>query len=70
MSKTWKIAFCLTIDATWIEDGFDMTPALLREIIHDGILDYAYDEEKRVTNIVIREVPEKLAKTRAEGSNP
>jgi hypothetical protein len=57
MSKTWKVSFCLTVDASWIEDGFDLTPALLEEVIQDGILDYAYDEEKRLTDMVIREVP-------------
>jgi hypothetical protein len=54
--KTWKVSFCLTVDVSWIDEGFDLTPALLKEVIQDGIVDYAYYGEKRVTDIVIREV--------------
>jgi hypothetical protein len=56
MSKTWKVSFQLTVSHNWIDDGFDLTPEILKEVIHDGILDYAYDEEKEVRRIVIRVV--------------
>ena len=57
MAKTWHVSFDLTVSAAWIDDGFDLTPALLEEIMKDGILDYAYDEEKKIEHIRIKEKP-------------
>jgi hypothetical protein len=62
MSKTWKVTFSLTVDAVWIDgglwidDGFALTPAILEEIIRDGIRGFAADAEKRVSRVVIHEV--------------
>jgi hypothetical protein len=57
MAKTWHVSFDLTVSATWIDDGFDLTPELLKEVFQDGILDYAYDEEKKLEHIRIKEKP-------------
>jgi hypothetical protein len=55
MDKTtrWRVQFDLIVSGGWIEDGFDLTPDLVRDIVQDGILQYAHDFEKEVENITV-----------------
>src|SRR5215471_7323850 len=55
MAKTWHVSFDLTVTDNWIDDGFDFTHELLTEVIQSGILDYAYEAEKKVERVVITE---------------
>lgn len=53
MAKQFNISFTLTIAWKWIDDGFTLTPENLAEIIREGILDYASEEEKKISDITI-----------------
>jgi hypothetical protein len=55
MPKTWHVTFDLTVADAWIEDGFELEPRFVEEIVQEGILQYAYDYEKAVTNIKVIE---------------
>jgi hypothetical protein len=54
MSKVWRVTFDLIVSDNWIDDGFTLTPQVLKTILQDGILQYAYDSEKTVENAHIR----------------
>ena len=53
MAKTWHVQFDLTVTDNWIDDGFALTPTLLKEVIQEGILDWAYDHEKKVEHVTV-----------------
>jgi hypothetical protein len=52
-TKRWRVQFDLVVSGGWIEDGFDLTPALVKEVVQEGILQYARDFEKEVKNITV-----------------
>jgi hypothetical protein len=58
VSKVWHIQFDLVVTDEWINDGFTLTPEILTQVIQNGILYNAYDEEKRITNVSIVESTE------------
>ena len=55
MSKVWHIQFDLLVSDDWVNDGFSLTKEVLTQIIQNGILLYAYDDEKVVRNLSIVE---------------
>jgi hypothetical protein len=52
MSK-YTVSFKLEIADEWVDDGFELTLSLLKEIIEDNILPYAYTYEKHVSCVSI-----------------
>lgn len=53
MAQTWHIQFDLIAADGWLDDGFTLTPAVLKAILQEAILQHAYDDEKRVMNVRI-----------------
>jgi len=69
MPKTWHVTFDLTVADCWIEDGFDLQPRFVEEALQDGLLDFAYDYEKAVTNITVVKRTRKAPRRHKERAN-
>lgn len=61
MAKTWRVSFEVSVADAWVDDGFEMTPELVEEVVLESILDYAYPAEKVVTKVVVVELKKEKA---------
>lgn len=53
MATQYNVSFTLTVADAWMQDGFALTPALLKDLVQQGILEYAHDHEKTIESISI-----------------
>lgn len=51
----WRFEATLEVSATWVMDGYDLTPQRLQEMLEDAIgreLGYARDDEVKVSGLI------------------
>ena len=62
MKITWIANVTISVDDSWISDGFDLTSERLEEIISSNIIPYAYNYEKQVEVKIITKPDIKVIK--------
>lgn len=58
----WKLEVTIAVSEDWVADGFEATPARIKEMIEDSILDCATESEVTVEVKTITEPPVKVVR--------
>ncbi len=66
MKLKWTMKVSVSVDSSWVADGFEATKERMEEAIKSGILPYAYGHEKKVS-VKILSKPDKKKIRKIQG---